>query len=69
MYYFLFLIVGFLLGFAVSKKRKHKKRISGILKIDSADPDGPYLFLELNENSASDIKEGAEVMFKVEPRK
>lgn len=39
--------VGFMFGFAVSKRVSREEPI-GVLRIDNSDPvDGPYLFLEL----------------------
>ena len=45
----IYVVVGILIGFAVSSiiRRKHPV---GFLRIDKSDPDGPYLFLELKKN-------------------
>ena len=44
----IYVVVGILIGFAVSSiiRRKHPV---GFLRIDKSDPDGPYLFLELKK--------------------
>ena len=39
-------IAGGMLGYILTKRMYSKKPI-GVLRIDSSDPDGPYLFLEL----------------------
>ena len=43
------LLLGFVSGWIVHNIVT-KIPVSGTLKIDSSDPDGPYLFLELEEN-------------------
>lgn len=43
------LLLGFVSGWIVYNIVT-KIPVSGTLKIDSSDPDGPYLFLELEEN-------------------
>ena len=45
----IYVVVGILIGFAVSSiiRRKHPV---GFLRIDKSDPDGPYLFLELKKS-------------------
>jgi hypothetical protein len=43
------LLLGFIAGWIVHNIVT-KIPVSGTLKIDSSDPDGPYLFLELEEN-------------------
>ena len=45
----IYVVVGILIGFAVSAiiRRKHPV---GFLRIDKSDSDGPYLFLELKKS-------------------
>ena len=47
-------IAGLIVG-AITSCIILKRKISGTLKVDCSDPDGPYLFLELNE-SLGEIK-------------
>lgn len=42
-------VVGVLVGYFVFRVRLHRT-ISGTLRIDQSDPDGPYLFLEVRES-------------------
>lgn len=46
------LVVSFIFGFVtgVVHKRKAKVETFGDLRVDRSDPDGPYLFLELNKS-------------------
>lgn len=43
------LLLGFVAGWIV-RNIFEKTPVSGTLRVDSSDPDGPYLFLELEEN-------------------
>lgn len=52
-------IIGYVLAM-----RKYSKKPIGTLRIDSSDPDGPYLFLEL-ETEPSVIKKEKYVLLKV----
>ena len=45
------LVVGIMIGFTVGIIY-HKKKVKGVLRIDKSDPDGPYLFLELESDPA-----------------
>ena len=42
-------IIGVVVGYILSVTFKHSKSV-GTLKIDSSDPEGPYLFLELSKD-------------------
>lgn len=51
------LIIGMIIGvlfclviyvFCIERLMRHRNQPMGALKIDTSDPDGPYLFLELN---------------------
>ena len=59
-----FLICGYVLGYSFGKKQ-HKP--IGTLRIDSSDPDGPYMFLEL-ETDPSVIKKEKYVLLKVDTK-
>ncbi len=56
-----FLICGYVLGYSLGK---NKRKPVGTLRVDSSDPDGPYLFLEL-ETDPSVIKKEKYVLLKV----
>ena len=45
----IYVVVGILIGFAVSSTIRRKHPV-GFLRIDKSDPDGPYLFLELKKS-------------------
>lgn len=45
----IYVVVGILIGFAVSSIIRQKHPV-GFLRIDKSDPDGPYLFLELKKS-------------------
>lgn len=69
----LFLVISFLLGalifYAVGRRngRKHERdklKTVGTLRIDSSDPDGPYIFLELSRG-VGDIRREEFVNLKV----
>lgn len=47
--------------------RKYAKKPVGILRVDSSDPDGPYLFLEL-ENDPGVIAKEEFVLLKVDTK-
>ena len=47
--------------------KKYSKKPIGTLKIDSSDPDGPYLFLEL-ETDPSVIKKEKHILLKVDTK-
>ena len=43
----IFVILAFILG-CIADRLSNRNRSIGNLRIDNSDPDGPYLFLELN---------------------
>lgn len=45
----IYVVVGILIGFAVSAIIRQKHPV-GFLRIDKSDSDGPYLFLELKKS-------------------
>ena len=54
------------IGYCFGMKKYSKKPI-GTLRIDSSDPDGPYLFLEL-ETDPSVIKKEKHILLKVDTK-
>lgn len=54
------------IGYCLAVKKYSKKPI-GTLRIDSSDPDGPYLFLE-SETDPNIIKKEKYVLLKVDTR-
>lgn len=44
----------------------YKKTANGTLKINTNDPDGPYLFLELSKEDLTNIAHKKQVVLKVE---
>ena len=44
----------------------HKKTANGTLKINTNDPDGPYLFLELSKEDLTNIVHKKQVVLNVE---
>lgn len=61
MYFLLGLITGILLTI-IFIKYFLKPKIIGTLRVDQSDPDGPYLFLELNESIEKIIHQKKVVM-------
>lgn len=61
----LIFIAGFLIGylFALGLSIVFKPKPIGILRVDQSDPDGPYLFLELDHGL--DFSRKKEVLFEV----
>ena len=56
---FLLISLIFLVGMIVMRlieRNNHKNDIVGILKIETSDPDGPYMFLELHTSISELIK-------------
>lgn len=61
-----FLIVGIVLGYVLSRLIPKEKPV-GTLRVDQSDPDsGPYLFLELTHHGAGAIQKKKYVLFKVD---
>lgn len=58
------LICGYVLGYSLGK---NKRKPIGTLRIDSSDPDGPYLFLELEVNPEV-VKKEKYVLLKVDTK-
>lgn len=66
MEFVLIFIAGVLIGWAIALivHTVFKVKPVGDLRVDNSDPDGTYLFLEL-ERDLPDLKDGAEVCFRV----
>lgn len=66
MEFVLVFIAGVLIGWAIAliAHTVFKPKPIGDLRVDNSDPDGPYLFLEL-EHDLPDLKEYKEVCFRV----
>ena len=60
-----FLICSYVLGYSLAKNQ-HKP--IGTLRIDSSDPDGPYMFLELEAIDLGVIKKEKYVLLKVDTK-
>ena len=60
------LATGFTIGRILAVRKYYKEPI-GTLRVDSSDPDGPYLFLEL-ETTPSVIKKEKTVLLKVDTK-
>ena len=58
------LICGYTLGYSFGN---NKRKPIGTLRVDSSDPDGPYLFLEL-ETDPNVIKKEKYVLLKVDTK-
>ena len=56
---------GVIIGAILSNIYRHKKTASGTLKVNTDDPDGPYLFLELSKENLSNIAHKKQVILDV----
>lgn len=61
---FIGLVIG-LIGGCVIMNMLFRPKVGGVVNVDRSDPDGPYLFLELNE-SISELSTQEYVKFKVQ---
>lgn len=62
----IFLVIGVLIGYVLSRFIPKEKPV-GTLRVDQSDPDsGPYLFLELTYQGAEVIQKKKYVLFKVD---
>lgn len=57
--------IGIILGSILSNIYRMKKTAFGVLKIDTNDPDGPYLFLELSKEELDTIMHKDQVVLNV----
>ena len=58
--------LGSIMGAIVTIVYKHKKTANGTLKVNTNDPDGPYLFLELSKEDLTNIAHKKQVVLNVE---
>lgn len=59
-------VLGVISGAIVTIVYKHKKTANGTLKVNTNDPDGPYLFLELSKVDLANIAHKKQVVLNVE---
>lgn len=57
--------LGIVIGAVLSNVYRHKKSASGTLKVNTTDPDGPYLFLELSKENLANITSKKQVILDV----
>ena len=57
--------LGVAIGAVLSNIYRHKKSASGTLKVNTTDPDGPYLFLELSKEDLANITHKKQVVLDV----
>ena len=67
LYFLIFVsyIVGVVMGFIITNIYRHKKTASGTIKVNTDDPDGPYLFLELSKEDLDNIVNKKQVVLDV----
>lgn len=58
--------LGVAAGAILANVYRYKKSASGTLKVNTTDPDGPYLFLELSKEDLADITSKKQVILDVE---
>lgn len=54
------------MGSIITNIYRHKKTASGTIKVNTDDPDGPYLFLELSKEDLVNITSKKQVILDVE---
>lgn len=60
------IFIGEIISYLISKWNQFRKPCDGILKVDTNDPDGPYLFLELSQKDLAEITTKKEVKLQVQ---
>ena len=67
LYFLIFIsyIVGVVMGSIITNIYRHKKTASGTIKVNTDDPDGPYLFLELSKEDLDNIVNKKQVVLDV----
>ena len=67
LYFLIFVsyIVGVVMGSIITNTYRHKKTASGTIKVNTDDPDGPYLFLELSKEDLDNIVNKKQVVLDV----
>lgn len=58
------LVLGLILAFIFVRYRRRKEQPVGVLRVDTSDPDGPYLFLELH-TGVGDVMQRKQVTLEV----
>lgn len=60
------MIAGVAIGIAVANFIHDKKKTYGVLKVDTKDPDGPFLFLEMSPDCMEAIERKDTIILEVE---
>ena len=60
------ILIGVIVGTIIFKIYRDKKTASGTLKVNTEDPDGPYLFLELSQEDLNNISSKKQVILKID---
>lgn len=58
-------IAGLFVGWMNAAIILRRKKVIGSLRVETSDPDGPYLFLELNDGNISELLRKRHVMLNV----
>lgn len=58
-------IAGLFVGWMIATIILRRKKVIGSLRVETSDPDGPYLFLELNDGNISELLRKRHVMLNV----
>lgn len=58
-------ILGLLGGWMIAAIILRRKKSIGSLRVETSDPDGPYLFLELNDGNISELLRKRHVILNV----
>lgn len=58
-------IVGLFVGWMIAAVISRRKKVIGSLRVETSDPDGPYLFLELNDGNISELLRKRHVILNV----
>lgn len=58
-------IAGLFGGWMIAAITLRRKKVIGSLRVETSDPDGPYLFLELNDGNISELLRKRHVMLNV----
>lgn len=58
-------ILGLLGGWMIAAIILRRKKVIGSLRVETSDPDGPYLFLELNDGNISELLRKRHVILNV----
>lgn len=58
-------IAGLFGGWMIAAIILRRKKVIGSLRVETSDPDGPYLFLELNDGNISELLRKRHVILNV----